>query len=70
MKKRFVDNPNLLTIINPAEIVVNRIIGEGTFGRVWNANRRSADVAVKEFVFAQAVRHVSRVFHASGFSIL
>jgi len=54
MKKRFVDNPNLLTIINPAEIVVNRIIGEGTFGRVWNANWRSADVAVKEFVFAQA----------------
>jgi len=54
MKKRFVDNPNLLTIINPAEIVVHRIIGEGTFGRVWNANWRSADVAVKEFVFAQA----------------
>jgi serine/threonine protein kinase len=54
MRARFVDNPNLLTIINPAEIVVHRIIGEGTFGRVWSASWRSADVAVKEFVFAQA----------------
>lgn len=54
MRNRFVDNPNLLTIINPAEIVVHRIIGEGTFGRVWSASWRSADVAVKEFVFAQA----------------
>jgi serine/threonine protein kinase len=44
----------LLTIIDPQEIFLQRIIGEGTFGRVWSAKWRSAGVAVKEFVFAQA----------------
>lgn len=54
MQTRYVHHPNLLTIINPQEIFLQRIIGEGTFGRVWSARWRSASVAVKEFVFAQA----------------
>jgi serine/threonine protein kinase len=54
MKTRYVQHPHLLTIIDPQEIFLERIIGEGTFGRVWSARWRSASVAVKEFVFAQA----------------
>lgn len=54
MKTRYVHHPNLLTIIDPQEIFLQRIIGEGTFGRVWSAKWRTASVAVKEFVFAQA----------------
>lgn len=54
MKVRFVQHPHLLTIIDPQEIFLQRIIGEGTFGRVWSARWSTASVAVKEFVFAQA----------------
>jgi len=54
MQTRYVQHPHLLTIIDPQEIFLQRIIGEGTFGRVWSAKWRSASVAVKEFVFAQA----------------
>ena len=54
MKTRYVQHPHLLTIIDPQQIFLQRIIGEGTFGRVWSAKWRSASVAVKEFVFAQA----------------
>jgi serine/threonine protein kinase len=54
MRTRFVEHPHLLTLIDPQEIILHRIIGEGTFGRVWSAKWRSASVAVKEFVFAQA----------------
>lgn len=54
MKTRHVQHPHLLTVINPQEIFLQKIIGEGTFGRVWSARWRSASVAVKEFVFAQA----------------
>lgn len=54
MRTRYVQDPHLLTLINPKEILVQRIIGEGTFGRVWSAKWRTASVAVKEFVFAQA----------------
>ena len=54
MHTRYVHHPNLLTIIDPQEIFLQRIIGSGTFGRVWSARWRSASVAVKEFVFAQA----------------
>jgi len=43
-----------LTLIEPSEIVLQHIIGEGSFGRVWAAQWRSSRVAVKEFVFAQA----------------
>jgi serine/threonine protein kinase len=54
MKTRHIQHPHLLTIIDPQEIFLQRIIGEGTFGRVWSGRWRSASVAVKEFVFAQA----------------
>jgi serine/threonine protein kinase len=54
MQTRHVQHPHLLTLIDPQEIFLQRIIGEGTFGRVWSAKWRSAKVAVKEFVFAQA----------------
>ena len=54
MKTRFVQHPHLLNLIDPQEIVLHRIIGEGTFGRVWSAKWSSSSVAVKEFVFAQA----------------
>jgi len=54
MKTRYVEHPHLLTIIDPQEIFLQRIIGEGTFGRVWSARWNSSSVAVKEFVFAQA----------------
>ena len=54
MQTRYVHHPNLLTVINPQQIFLQRIIGEGTFGRVWSAQWGSANVAVKEFVFAQA----------------
>jgi Protein tyrosine and serine/threonine kinase len=54
MRMRFVHHPHLLTMIDPQQIFLQRIIGEGTFGRVWSAKWRSSSVAVKEFVFAQA----------------
>lgn len=54
MQTRYVEQPHLLTLIDPQEIFLQRIIGEGTFGRVWSAKWRSSSVAVKEFVFAQA----------------
>ena len=54
MRTRYVEQPHLLTLIDPQEIFLQRIIGEGTFGRVWSARWNSSSVAVKEFVFAQA----------------
>jgi len=54
MANRFVLDPHFITLIKPEEIILHRIIGEGTFGRVWSAKWRSSSVAVKEFVFAQA----------------
>mmetsp|Transcript_25549 Transcript_25549/g.38213 ORF Transcript_25549/g.38213 Transcript_25549/m.38213 type:complete len:1118 (+) Transcript_25549:238-3591(+) len=54
MKMRCVPNPHFLQLIDPQDIILHRIIGEGTFGRVWSARLNSASVAVKEFVFAQA----------------
>ncbi len=54
MSNRFVKHPHLLTLIDPQEVILHRIIGEGTFGRVWSAKWGSSSVAVKEFVFAQA----------------
>lgn len=54
MQTRSIKDPHLLQMIDPQEIILHRIIGEGTFGRVWSARLNSASVAVKEFVFAQA----------------
>ena len=54
MRTRFVEHAQVLSLIDPQEIILHRIIGEGRFGRVWSAKWRSSRVAVKEFVFAQA----------------
>ena len=54
MKARHLPTHESLLIINPKEIVLSKIIGEGSFGRVWNGQWRNNSVAVKEFVFAQA----------------
>ena len=56
MSSRFVDPTNMqrINMITPREIILQKIIGEGSFGRVWSAKWRVTDVAVKEFVFAQA----------------
>jgi len=54
MQARHLGNAHSLTIIDPSEIVLHNIIGEGSFGRVWSAMWQSSQVAVKEFVFAQA----------------
>jgi len=54
MQSRNIEVRDQITLINPIEITLQRIIGEGTFGRVWVANWRTSSVAVKEFVFAQA----------------
>ena len=54
MKARHLPTHESLLIINPKEIVLSKIIGEGSFGRVWSGQWRNSSVAVKEFVFAQA----------------
>jgi len=54
MRNRCVQSTNGLQLIDPQSIMLHRIIGEGTFGRVWSAKLNSSSVAVKEFVFAQA----------------
>jgi hypothetical protein len=54
MAARHLPTHEALLIINPKEIVLSRIIGEGSFGRVWSGQWRNNAVAVKEFVFAQA----------------
>jgi serine/threonine protein kinase len=53
-------------MIDPAEVILSKIIGEGSFGRVWSGKWRNNSVAVKEFVFAQAAliggsQHVSSI---------
>ncbi len=54
MKARHLPTHESLLIINPKEISLSKIIGEGSFGRVWSGQWRNNAVAVKEFVFAQA----------------
>jgi len=54
MRNRCVQSANQLPMIDPSTITLHRIIGQGTFGRVWSAGYYSSSVAVKEFVFAQA----------------
>ena len=54
LRNRHVNQPNLLALINPQEIFLQRIIGEGSFGKVWSAKWGTSTVAVKEFTFAQA----------------
>jgi len=54
MRARHLPTHESLLIINPREIVLSKIIGEGSFGRVWSGQWTNNAVAVKEFVFAQA----------------
>jgi serine/threonine protein kinase len=54
MQARHLPTHETLRLIDPAEIILSRIIGEGSFGRVWSGNCHNNRVAVKEFVFAQA----------------
>lgn len=54
LRTRHVNQPNLLALIDPQEIFLQRIIGEGSFGKVWSAKWGTSTVAVKEFTFAQA----------------
>ena len=54
MKARHLVSDETLVVINPEEIILSDIIGEGSFGRVWSGKWRNNAVAVKEFVFAQA----------------
>lgn len=54
MASRHLPIHDTLLIINPKEIVLSCVIGEGSFGRVWSGRWRNNVVAVKEFVFAQA----------------
>eukprot|EP01035_Chromulina_nebulosa_P017610 gene17610-23184_t len=54
MHARHLPTHESLLIINPKEVVLSKIIGEGSFGRVWSGYWRNNAVAIKEFVFAQA----------------
>jgi serine/threonine protein kinase len=65
MSARHLPTHETLLIINPQEIVLSRIIGEGSFGRVWNGQWRNNAVAVKEFVFAQAAIEGGSLQHNS-----
>lgn len=54
MKARHLPTHENLLVINPKEVLLSKVIGEGSFGRVWSGKWGSNKVAVKEFVFAQA----------------
>ncbi len=53
MRARHMPLHSALNIIDTSEILLERIIGQGSFGRVWCGKYRNDAVAVKEFVFAQ-----------------
>lgn len=53
MKARHMPSHSSLCFINTDEILLEGIIGQGSFGRVWSGRYLNNDVAVKEFVFAQ-----------------
>ncbi|KAJ8605238.1 hypothetical protein CTAYLR_000500 [Chrysophaeum taylorii] len=54
MRARHLVNRHSLVMIDPSEITLHEVIGEGSFGRVWSATWQTSAVAVKEFVLAQA----------------
>jgi hypothetical protein len=47
MKARHLPTHESLLVINPKEIILSKIIGEGSFGRVWHGQWRNNSVAVK-----------------------
>jgi hypothetical protein len=51
MKARHLETHESLLIIKSKEIILDKIIGEGSFGRVWSGRWTNNNVAVKEFVF-------------------
>lgn len=53
MRSRHVRFRDTLRSIQSEDINLTRIIGEGSYGRVWAGRWRNEPVAVKEFVFAQ-----------------
>ncbi len=54
MKARHLPTHENLLVINPKEVLLSKVVGEGSFGRVWSGKWGNNKVAVKEFVFAQA----------------
>ena len=54
LNNRKLESEHSIKIIDPKEIILKKVIGEGNFGRVWGGKWRVTNVAVKEFVFAQA----------------
>ena len=54
MAARNLTSDETLVLIHPKEMRMTKVIGEGSFGRVWSGKWRNNAVAVKEFVFAQA----------------
>ncbi len=55
MQARHLWKVSTLNAVNPNEIILHHIVGEGSYGRVWSGVWKNSPVAVKEFVFAQAV---------------
>ncbi len=55
MQARHLWKVNTLNAVNPKEIILHHVVGEGSYGRVWSGIWKNSPVAVKEFVFAQAV---------------
>ncbi len=53
MQARHLWKVNTLNAVNPKEIMLHHVVGEGSYGRVWSGIWENSPVAVKEFVFAQ-----------------
>lgn len=52
MKARHLQTHETLLIIKSQEIILDKIIGEGSFGRVWKGRWTNNNVAIKEFLFS------------------
>lgn len=53
-KARHLPSHEFLLIIDPSEVILSKVIGEGSFGRVYSGFWRNNVVAIKEFIFAQS----------------
>ena len=45
MEARHLNKVHSLNIINPKEIMIHTVIGEGNFGRVWSGRWRGSSVS-------------------------